>query len=335
MARLTPAEEMRLLTKVSKLYYEENLTQDEIMARLHLSRSKVSRLLQQARDVGIIKITVLSPPGLYPELERELETRYHLQEAVVIESRQPEAQQVVSREIGTAAAHYMLRTLEDHDVIGISWGTALSHMVAALQPRRVPDAHVVQIIGGLGKPEAEVHATDLCRRLAQLLQCKLTLLPAPGIVDHEQVKSVILSDSHVRHAFELFPQITVAYVGIGAPTPDSVLIRDGTILTWQEVNELIVKGAVGDIALRFFDDNGHPIYSEIDRRVIGISLEQLRQVRRVVGVAGGPQKVAVLRGALRGGLINVLITDHVTAGRLLEKEHQGIPAIKGETNVVS
>jgi len=335
MSRLTPAEEMRLLTKVSKLYYEENLTQDEIVARLHLSRSKVSRLLQQARDVGIIKITVLSPPGLYPDLESELETRYHLQEAIVIEAREPESQQVVARELGAAAAHYLLRTLEDHDVIGISWGTTLSHMVAALQPRRVPDAHVVQIIGGLGKPEAEVHATDLCRRLAQLLQCKLTLLPAPGIVDHEQVKSAILSDSHVHRAFELFSQITVAYVGIGAPTPDSVLIRDGTILTWQEVNDLISKGAVGDIALRFFDEDGQPIASEVDQRVIGISLEQLRHVQRVVGVAGGPQKVAVLRGALRGRLINVLITDHVTAVRLLEKEPQATSAVIGETNVVS
>ncbi len=188
MTRLAPAEEVRLLTKISKMYYEENLTQDEIVARLHLSRSKVSRLLQQARDVGIIKITVISPPGLYPDLEKELENRYRLQEAIVIEAREPNAQHAVSRELGIAAAHYLLRTLQDDDVIGVSWGTTLSHMVAALQPRRTPGAHVVQIIGGLGKPEAEVHATDLCSRLARLLHCKLTLLPAPGIVDHEQAK---------------------------------------------------------------------------------------------------------------------------------------------------
>ncbi len=133
---------------------------------------------------------------------------------------------------------------------------------------------------------------------------------------------MILSDSHVRRAFDLFSQITVAFVGIGAPTPDSVLMRDGTILTRQEVNNLIHKGMVGDIALRFFDVNGQPVSSEVDQRVIGISLDQLRKVRRVVGVAGGPEKVTVLRGALRGELINVLITDHVTANRLLEKEPQ-------------
>lgn len=317
MPRPKQEEDLRLLTKVSKLYYEENLTQDEIMERLQLSRSKVSRLLQRARERGIVKITVMSPPGLYPDLEAELENRYQLSEALVVEARDPQSQALVSRELGIAAANYLLRTLQDNDVIGISWGTTLSYMVAALQPRPTPGAHVVQIIGGLGPPESEVHATDLCRRLAQLLQCRLTLLPAPGIVDHVEVKEAILSDSHVRHAFSLFSQISVAYVGIGAPTPDSVIMRDGSILSWDMLDDLLKKGAVGDIALRFFDAWGHPIISEVDQRVIGITLKQLRQIKRVVGVAGGPQKIDVLRGALRGRLINVLITDHVTASQLV------------------
>ncbi|MCX8025911.1 MAG: sugar-binding transcriptional regulator [Thermanaerothrix sp.] len=317
MPRPKQEEDLRLLTKVSKLYYEENLTQDEIMERLQLSRSKVSRLLQRARERGIVKITVMSPPGLFPDLEAELENRYRLSEAIVVEARDPQSQSLVSRELGIAAANYLLRTLQDNDVIGISWGTTLSYMVAALQPRPTPGAHVVQIIGGLGPPESEVHATDLCRRLAQLLQCRLTLLPAPGIVDHVEAKEAILSDSHVRHAFSLFSRINVAYVGIGAPTPDSVIMRDGSILSWDVLDDLLKRGAVGDIALRFFDAWGHPIISEVDQRVIGITLEQLRQIKRVVGVAGGPQKIEVLRGALRGRLINVLITDHATASQLV------------------
>jgi len=317
MARPKQEEDPRLLTKVSKLYYEEGLNQDEIMTRLQLSRSKVSRLLKRARDRGIVKITVVPPPGLFPDLEAELEERYHLKEAVVVEVRDPQSQPLVSRELGIAAANYLIRTLQDNDVIGVSWGTTLSHMVAALEPRPANGVHVVQIIGGLGPPESEVHATDLCRRLAQLLQCRLTLLPAPGIVDHVEAKEIILSDSHVRHCFELFSRITVAYVGVGAPTPDSVIMRDGSIITQEELDALLQKGAVGDIALRFFDAFGRPVLSELDERVIGISLEELRQIKRVVGVAGGPKKVEVLRGALRGGLINVLITDHVTAYQLV------------------
>jgi len=307
-----------LLSKVSKLYYEQGLTQQEIADKLLLSRPKVSRLLKQARNLGIVQITVLSPPTIYPDLEAELESKFGLQEVIVIETTEPNSQEAVSKEIGIAAADYLQRTLRDGDIIGISWGTTLNAMVSALQPRETRDVHIVQIIGGLGPPEAEVHATDLCRRMAHALSGKLTLLPAPGIVDRQQVKKVILSDSHVQRALDLIPHINVAYVGIGAPTPTSVLMRDGSIMSQDELNDLLTKGAVGDIALRFFDANGQPIHSELDERVIGITLEQLKQIERVVGVAGGPEKDAVIRGALLGGFINVLITDHVTAMRLLE-----------------
>ena len=315
--------DLRLLSKVSKLYYEQGLTQQEAADRLCLSRSKVSRLLQQARDVGIVQITVLSPSGVYPDLEYQLESKFGLQEASVVEATEPASQEAISREIGIAAANYLQRTLADGDIIGISWGTTLNAMVAALQPQETRNVHVVQIIGGLGLPEAEFHATDLCRRMAHTLNSKLTLLPAPGIVESQQAKETILADGYVQRALDLISEITVAYVGIGAPTPTSVVMRDGSIMGQAELDDLLSKGAVGDIALRFFDANGQPIHSELDDRVIGITLEQLKQIERVVGVAGGPEKDAVIRGAILGGLINVLITDHATATRLLEQASTG------------
>ena len=318
MPRSARQDQLRLLSKVSKLYYEQGLTQQEIAHRLLLSRSKVSRLLQQARGVGIVQITVLSPPSIYPDLEVQLESKFRLQEAIVIEVTESTSQEAVSKALGIAAADYLQRTLRDGDVIGISWGTTLNAMVSALQPQETRNVHVVQIIGGLGLPEAEVHATDLCRRMAHALNGKLTLLPAPGIVDRQQVRKVILSDSHVQRALDLLPHINVAYVGIGAPTPTSVVMRDGSIMSQAELDKLMSKAAVGDIALRFFDADGRPIRSDLDDRVIGITLKQLKQIERVVGVAGGPEKDAVIRGAVLGGFINVLITDHATATRLLE-----------------
>jgi len=325
MPRNRREKDARLLSKVSKLYYEQGLTELELADKLCLSRSKVSRLLQQARDEGLVRITILSPPGIYSDLEYQLESKFKLKEVMVIETSEAASQETVSKEIGVAAASYLQRTLRDGDIIGISWGTTLNAMIASLQPHSPQDVHVVQIIGGLGPPEAEVHATDLCRRMARLLNGKLTLLPAPGIVDSQQVKKAFLSDSHVQKAFDLFPQINVAYVGIGAPTPTSVVMRDGSIMSHGELDDLLNKGAIGDIALRFFDAYGQPIHSELDDRVIGITLKQLKQIERVVGVAGGPQKEAVIRGALLGGLVDVLITDHVTAMRLLD-ESPSVPA---------
>lgn len=322
MPRAASAEEIRLLTKVSKLYYEEEMRQDEIVARLNLSRSKVSRLLQQARDEGIVRITVFEPSGIYADMETKLEKRYRLQEVVVVEAHQPDSQAVVSREIGAAAAGYLARTIQPDDIIGISWGSTLNEMVEDLEPMNLPDVQVVQIIGGLGRPESEMHATDLCRRMSRRLNCKMTLLPAPGIVDDQNTRAVFLSDSHVQRALKLFPQIKVAYVGIGSPSPFSVVMRDGSIITQAELDDLLKNDAVGDIALRYFDAYGQPTTAELDQRVIGIALAELTKVDRVVGVTGGPQKVTAILGALRGHLIDVLITDHITATQLLEDTSQ-------------
>jgi DNA-binding transcriptional regulator LsrR (DeoR family) len=321
MSHPSSVEEIRLLTKVSKLYYEEGMRQDEIVTRLNLSRSKVSRLLQQARDEGIVRITVLEPTGIYTDLETDLEKCFRLQEAVVVEAHQPDSQAVVSREIGVAAARYLARTIQPEDTIGISWGSTLNEMVEELEPMNLPGVQVVQIIGGLGRPESEMHATDLCRRMARRLNCQMTLLPAPGIVKDQNTRVAFLSDNHVQHAVSLFSQVRVVFVGIGAPASDSVVMRDGSIIQAAEMETLLENGAVGDIALRYFDAYGQPVISELDQRVIGIELGELSRVERVVGVTGGPQKIAAILGALRGHLIDVLITDHVSAARLSEAAH--------------
>jgi DNA-binding transcriptional regulator LsrR (DeoR family) len=310
-------EDLRLMSKIGKLYYEEGLTQDEIVKRTHLSRSKISRILKQARDEGIVQISVVSPPGIYSCLELKLERAFALQDAVIVEVSDQDSREEISHEIGIAASRYFHQVVKDGSIVGITWGSTLSSMVANMHPLPLPRAHIVQIIGGLGKPEAEVHATELCRRLASLLSCGLTLLPAPGIVDNQRVKEVLLSDSHVSRAFNMFPRIDIAFVGIGAPTPDSIAMRDGSIISQAELENLLSLGAVGDIALRFFNHLGVPIKSELDERVIGITLSQLTQASRVVGVSGGLEKIEALFGAMRGGLVDVLITDQLTAGQLL------------------
>ena len=323
MVRLSPLEETRLLVKVSKLYYEEGLSQDDIILRLNLSRPKISRLLRQARDRGIVRITVAAPQHLFPDLEAGLEKRFGLLEAVVVETHAGDAQENILRELGLSAAAYLERSVRSGSTrgiyaVGISWGTTLHSMVEKLPSMHVPGVKVVQIIGGLGQPEAASHSSELCHRLARALGGQLTLLPAPGIVASQPARDVLLTDPYVQRAVEMFGSLDIAFVGIGDPSPESVLMRDGVIISWEELNLLLHKGAVGDIALRFFDAQGRPVVSDIDNRVIGITLEQLAQVRRVVGVAGGPGKFQAIQGALRGRLVSVLITDSVTAERLLQ-----------------
>jgi len=318
MSKLSPIDEQRLLVKVSKMYYEEGLAQDDIILRLNLSRSKISRLLQQARDEGIVQITVTTPRHMFSDLENRLEKQYGLYEAIVVETHSNDSRENIIHELGVAGAGYLERSLGATTTLGISWGSTLCSMVAALHTKRLPKTKVVQIIGGLGQPEAEVHATDLCHRLARSLGSQLTLLPVPGIVATQNARNVLLSDLYVKQAIEMFSHLDMAFVGIGAPVADSVLIRDSSILSRAELDSLLQNSAVGDIALRFFDSQGQRVQSEIDQRVIGITFEQLKRIRRVVGIAGGPEKFQAILGALRGKLVNVLITDSKNAEKLLQ-----------------
>ena len=308
----------RLMRKASSLYYVEGLKQREIADRLHLSRPKVSRLLQQARDEGIVQISIASDDETFTELESKLESLYGLEEVLITASPLPSrdgGSDALKQQVGRASAHYLRRSVSDGETLGVTWGTTLQAMMSALQPISMTDVHVVQTLGGVGPPEAEAHAADLSRRLAQLLGGQLTALPTPGIVDSTSARDVLISDRHVKAALELFPRITTAYVGVGAIDTNPIFADDPTVRD-TVYDELVDSNAVGDIALRFFDGDGKSVRTSLDERLIGITLEQLSKVERVVGVAGGPQKVDAILGALRGGLIDVLITDRVTATKL-------------------
>jgi hypothetical protein len=129
---------------------------------------------------------------------------------------------------------------------------------------------------------------------------------------------VLLAEAYVQDALRCFPAVTTALVGIGAIEPSRMLASSGNVFSPQALNTLEQQGAVGDICMRFFNQHGHPVHTNLDKRVISIELEQLRSVPRVIGVAGGHRKTAAIRGALVGRWVNVLITDHETAVRLLE-----------------
>ena len=201
---------------------------------------------------------------------------------------------------------------------------ALLAMVEAMHPSpRASGAHVVQILGGIGSPSAELHATQLTRRLANLLGGVATLLPAPGAVGSAEARRVMLKDRYVVEAMALFKSITVALVGIGAVTPSKMLAASGNVFSAKELKSLSDRGAVGDICLRFFDANGVAVVTPLNERVIAIELTDLKHVDRVVGIAGGRRKFAAIRGALRGRRINVLITDRSTAERLVKSASAG------------
>jgi DNA-binding transcriptional regulator LsrR (DeoR family) len=311
------SEHHRLLYRIAQAYYVDELTQREIAERFSLSRPKVSRMLQRGRDEGIIDIILIPPPGESAELERRLEKQYDLEEVCLVDTSNPRSPSAVSRELGPPAADCLLRSLRGHQTLARSWGSTLKALIDALPTRSWPETQVVQMLGGLGDPTAESHGVDLTYRMAEALGAKPRPVLSPGLVSDKGVRDALLADPHVRGTLGLAAGADVAVVGIGVPVPGSVVMQAG-ILTEAQVDDLKNHGAVGDVALRFIDDDGQPVDHEINDRTIALELGQIKAIPRVIGVAGGADKVNVIRAALRGGIVDVLVTDQSTAQALLQ-----------------
>jgi DNA-binding transcriptional regulator LsrR (DeoR family) len=304
----------RLLYRVAQAYYGDGHTQLEIAKRFGLSRPKVSRLLQKAREVHVVNISLVPPSKGDADLEHDLEAAFGLEEVVVVEVDHPENPELVARDLGHAAAECMLRCLSRSSVVAMAWGRTLWATVEALPGRTMPGVTLVQLTGGLGPVDALEHSTELIRRAAQKLNAQLRLLPAPGIVSTRAAAQALRRDHQVSEVLKLASQADMAVVGLGVPTPDSVLLKDGTILTSNDLRLLRASGVVGDIALRYIDAQGDAFPLEsLNRRIIGLTLDEIQRIPKVIGVGGGRVKHKIVRAALIGGLLDVLVTDRGTA----------------------
>jgi DNA-binding transcriptional regulator LsrR (DeoR family) len=313
-----PGEQVRLLTKVARMYHEQNLRQPQIASQLHISQPRVSRLLKQAVDVGIVRTTVVAPRGVHSELEDRLEKRYGLNEVVVTDTEGLTDEAEVVRALGSAAAAYLEATLIGGDRIGISsWSSTLLAMVEVMHQRPTQVAlEVVQILGGIGNSGAQSQATRLTGRLAQLTRAEALYLMAPGLLADAALRAVMEKDPSFAAVLDAWQHLTVALVGVGSLEPSPLLAQSGNGVTDKEQRQLRKLGAVGDICMRFFDAEGKVIDSPISDRVLGITAETLLRVPRRVGVAGGVRKHGAIRAALTGGWLSVLITDLHTAEQL-------------------
>jgi DNA-binding transcriptional regulator LsrR (DeoR family) len=311
-------ERTHLMIKVAKLYYESGLTQEAISRQLRISRPTISRLMQDAIDQGIVKITITQDSENFAEIEKQLCDTYGLIEVIITDVSNPDSNSEVSKELGITAAYYFSRMVKDGDGIGLTWGTTLSAMVDNLKSTKIRNVEVVQLVGGLGEPNSNTHATDLVRRISLTLGATVRLMPAPGIVSSVDLARLLRSDRYIASAIEDVSKVDIVFAGIGGLTKNALLVRDETIITWSEVRALIDRGAVGEIGLHFYDIQGNLVDSELEERIIGIGLEELKTINRIVAIAGGTEKLDAILGAVRGKFINTLITDIYTAKKLLD-----------------
>lgn len=316
------SEERRLLAKVAYMYHQLKMKQKSIADQLDISQATVSRLLRRAIEENIVRITVAMPTGVYPDMESQLCEIFDLKAAIIVDCENPDDETSLQYNIGSAAAYYVETTISKNETVGLSsWSSTLLAMVNSMHPLAKPaHARVIQVLGGVGNPSAEVYASRLTERFANIVQGTAVFLPAPGVAGSVEMRDALLADQFVQQAVRLFDEITLALVGIGSVEPSKLLASSGNVFSADELAAISDAGAVGDICLRFFDADGNPVITPHNERVISMSLDQLKKARRSVGIAGGSRKVPAILGALRGQWVNVLITDRFTAAELLNRK---------------
>jgi DNA-binding transcriptional regulator LsrR (DeoR family) len=312
-------DRLPIITKVAKLYHESHLRQPEIAERLNISQSRVSRLLKQAADNGIVRTVVIPPDGLYSDLEQELVERFGLLDAVVAVPVADDEQSTLAA-LGSAAAQYLQATLGEHERLGISsWSSTLLATVNSMSPSatvKLADA-VVQVLGGVGRPEVQVQANHLTGQLARVTGGDPAFFTAPGIVGSKAARDALMDDRYLSDVIGEWRGLTTLLAGIGTLEPSPLLASSGNAVDESERELLRASGAVGDVCLQFFDEHGAKVGTELDQRILGIASGELRAIPRRIGVAGGLRKLTAIRGAVLGSWVNILVTDLGSARRLL------------------
>ncbi len=312
-------ERFELLAQVANLYFEQGQNQNEIAEQLQVSRSSVSRLLAEARELGVVEIRINYPLARDAALEHALAERFRLDAIYVLSTRSIVPTQMLGR-LGRLASAHLHNRIGDGSVVALSWGTAVFETIQAMRRRRLNDVKVVQVIGAAGSSNPRIDGPDLARQLAERLGGQYFYLHAPLLVENPQVRAALLEDQHVRATLGLARQARIALVGVGSTDPEvAPMVRAG-YLSQQEEREIARLGAVGDFCGYHIDAEGRVLDIPINQRVVGIPIEDLRAIPHVVGVAGGEIKAPTILAVLRGRLIDALITDDQAARAVLQLE---------------
>lgn len=300
--------DQNLMIKVSELYYVSKMTQQEIANRLKISRVKVSRILTNAKKRGVIEININYPIENCIKMERKFEKLFNLKKVLII-SNKYKLRETMYNEVTRIAAKHLLEIIQNGDVLGVSWLKTLNQMLNYMKYSG-KEVDIVQMLGNLGPND--VNADEIVRKLSASFNCKYYFLPSPAVVDSEEIKNTIMSDSSIIQVFRKMKTITIAIVGIGSFSKESAFTTSG-YLKQSDMDFLRESDCIGDMCGRFFNQNGIVIDTCFNRRVVGIDLKQLKKIPHVMGIVSGSHKAKAILSALRSGVLDALITDEDTA----------------------
>lgn len=313
-------EGLRMMTKVSHLYHSKGMVQTDIAQKLGLSQARVSRLLSTAEEKGIVRRIVVAPLGLFSEIERRVEEKFGLDHVHIVDSAGENEEELMDSLGMALASVFHLMPIEGKTIGFTSWSRSLRSFVYSLSPfPRVGASKIIEMLGGVGQPSLQHIATSATESFGKLTNAETIFLRVPGVVSSVLMRQALLeSDSHARQALMEFEALDIALVGIGTADASAHINQESNFFSTEQFEQAQAAGAVAEINLRFIDQQGRPVNTNLDDLVLGVSLDQLRKVKLKIGVSGGPSKLNATLAVANGKWVDVLVTDSDTANFLLE-----------------
>lgn len=320
----------RFLLKVVDMYYKEELSQETIAQKLNISRTTVSRTLTRAKKEGYVKILINYPANNPIDMEKELERKFGITEAMIAMTKDEALSDFL---VAEQASEYLIRVLKSNMVMGITWGRTMKRVIdyfgSELGNIRVT-VKDVEIVPFQGTSHIKENANEeyrltysniLATKVAELINGVSYSLSAPMFVSNEKIKKILEQEKDVSMVLKKAREADIALFGIGNLSNESSLAASGGT-TFTELQDAAQKGGTGEIIGRIYDKNGKTMDLEMNRKQMGISLDEMKKIPIRVGIAYGRNKVDAIQAAMKGGIVNVLITDSITAQSLLEKEEK-------------
>jgi DNA-binding transcriptional regulator LsrR (DeoR family) len=307
-------EQMATLVHVANLYYKDNISQREIAEKLGVSRSLIALYLQRAREQGIVKIEIINPQDSCANLALELRNRAKLDHVTVVPHGHI-SPELTRRATAAAAAQFLEEHLTDNDVFGLGWGRTTALVAELLAPTRLRSMHVVPLLGESSHTSTYSQLNHLVLRIAQNFGGQPHFLLAPILVGSKQLRDLFMDDNVVRDVAQQWEHLTTICFGIGAIPPTAGMV---VYLGEEHIPMLQARQGVGDVCARPFREDGELITTELNERMIAVSVEQMRRATTRVAVATGADKALAVAGALRTGLITTLFVDAQLAQTVIE-----------------
>lgn len=305
------------LAEAARLYYVDDLPQNDVARRLGTSRSNVSRILQAARETGVVTFRIQYPLARSSQLEEALVDTFGIREAIVLDAGSGSS--VLDR-VGELAARRLADHLVDGTTIAVSWGASLQVLTGHVSTDRAHDIDVVQLGGELGiDPRLSGH--EHVRELAARIGGEYSYLHAPAFVATTECARSLRNSPDIAVQLKRAAAADIAVVGVGGFRTgfSEHLLRSGVVEP-ELRDELIAADPAGDVIARFLDDDGVELDTRLRDRVLAVEIDELREIPTVIGVLSGRDKGRALRAAMRGGLLDVVVTDQYAATTAVRME---------------